>query len=67
MDLRELSRITGISAFTDRIGADQCIELQKPASYFEGEWEFYVSKLHGKHLEATKEDLDTLKKLAEKL
>ena len=54
MDLRELSRITGISAFTDRVGADQYIELQKPTSYFEGEWEFYVSKLHGKHLEATK-------------
>ena len=67
MDLRELSRITGISDFIWSMRIDHFLELPKEQSYSEGEWEFYVSKLHGKSLRATKEDLDTLKKLAEKL
>lgn len=67
MDLRELARITGISRFISKMGVDNSIELRPNMSYSEGEWEFYVSKLHGKYLGATKEDLETLKKLAEKL
>ena len=33
----------------------------------QGEWEYYVSKLHGRDLAASNEDLEILKKLVNKL
>lgn len=68
MTFQDLNRITSVSSFLSKINfGDDYIEFPAKLRYSEGEWEYYISKLHGKYLSSSKEDLETIKKLVEKL
>ena len=62
----DLQKITSLSQFCWR-GRNNEIKLPYDMTQRQAEWEFYVSKLHGRDLAATNEDLEVLKNLVNKL
>ena len=57
--------ITSVSAYWWKRRVDA--EKHAPETYSEAEWDMYVSRLFGKGLRATAEDLEVLKNLCIKL
>ena len=57
--------ITSVSAYWWKRLVDA--EERAPETYSEAEWDMYVSRLFGKDLRATAEDLEVLKNLCKKL
>lgn len=66
MKIDALRNITSIGQFTRRASGES-IGMPERMSQRQAEWEFYVSKLHGRDLTATDEDLETVKKLVNRL
>lgn len=58
--------ITSVSAYWWKRLVDD-VEECAPETYSEAEWDMYVSRLFGKDLRATAEDLEVLKTLCKKL
>lgn len=56
---------TSVSAYWWQRQVDA--EKRAPETYNEAEWDMYVSRLFGKDLRATVEDLEVLKNLCKKL
>ena len=57
--------ITSVSAYWWKRRVES--EKHSPRTYNEAEWDMYVSRLFGKDLRATAEDLEVLKNLCKKL
>ena len=61
-------KTTGMSGYDQEIRYHQgCLKVPKNMNPAELEWEYYVSKLHWNYSRASEKDLETLKKLAERL
>ena len=63
-------KITGLAGFENRIKVTEGrVQLPNPKRMTNGEleWEYWVTRLHYGFARATKEDLETIKKIVDKL